>query len=417
MSRYADIFLNALMAPHQMVVSCDVEYAGVPKGSLALIGGSVTADRASSVRRTATINADPGPFWDGPLANFLRPYGTRLRVKRGVRYPDGTTQTYSVFYGRIDAVESSAQRLTMRCSDLAADVVDARFPNTMTPERLTGGSPTMLIVDAISALIKAAFSRPVSVDISRVSTADRAQTVRRGTSWQQERADALNELCTQLGGTAAGSLGGYEWYADADGVFHVDPLPAVIPPTAPIAWIIDQGDQGVLIDRTATTDRTGVYNGVVVTSEPVGGVMPAYGEAYQYGGNLDWNSGEFGKVVQFYTGQHVNTTAAANALAANLLQNSISGVRSAAVTCIPNPKLQLSDVVRLFSSPYIDEMAYIQSMTMPLDPETAMSMTVFQSMESSGALAADGQRRFRQARRRIPEGAQWRPTPSTSLMP
>ncbi len=417
MSRYTDIFLNSLMAPHQMAVSCDVEYGGVVRGSLNVIGGSVTADRSSSVRRTATVSADPEQVWEGPLANYLRPYGARLRILRGVRYPDGTKQTYPVFYGRIDAVESGNQRLTIRCSDLAADVIDARFPNTMTPERLTGGSPTMTIVDAVTQLIKAVFSRTVTVDTSKVSVVDRTQTVRRGTSWQQERGDALNELCTQLGGTTAGSLAGYEWYADPDGVFHIDPLPAVIPPSAPVAWIIDSGDQGVLVDRTAVVDRTNVYNQVVVTSEPVGGVMPAYGEAHQIGGELDWvTPSDFGRVVQFYTGQHVNSSAAAEALADNLLANTVSEIRNASVTCVPNPKLRLSDVVRLFAPPYIDKLSYIQNMTMPLDPETPMTMTLFDSMETvSGSAFADGRRRFRPARRRIPEGAIWRPTQSTSL--
>lgn len=411
MSRYPDVFRNTLMAPHQMAVSCKVEYAGTERGQLAVIGGSVTADRTSSVRRTCDISVDPTQVWEGPLAGYLRPYGARLRVERGLRYADGTLEMYPVFYGRIEMVESSIQTLHIRCSDLGADVIDARFPNTMTPERLTGGSPTMPIVDAVTALIREVHPS-VDVDISKVSAVDRTQPVRRGTSWQQERGDALNELCTQLGGTTPGSLAGYEWYADPEGRFHIDPLPAVIPPTAPVAWIVDQGDQGVLVERTATVDRTNVYNGIVVTSEPVGGVMPAYGDAYQASGDLAWG-GPFGKVVQFYTGQHVNTTAAAEALADNLLANSVSEARSCQVTCVPNPKLRLSDVVRLFAGEHLDEMTYIQNMSMPLDPESPMTMTLFQSMEAVPA-TLDRRRRFRPARRRIPEEAQWRPTRSTS---
>lgn len=395
MSRYTDPFLNALMYSHQIVVRGELWYNNALVGPIDIVGGSVNADRAGSVRRTAQLQLDAGVLDDPVTGPRLDPYGSRVKLFRGIRYAAGAVEEVQVFFGRIDAVEVRLDGIAVRCSDLAADVVDARFLTPMSPSRLAGAPTTLL--GCIKALVNDVHPG-MGWNTSGVTAT--TATVNPATTWSQERGDALDSLCTQL-------QGGCEWYIDVDGTAHVHPLPAVITAGTPAVWILDTGDLGVLVDRTATVDRQGVYNGVAVTGEPIGGTQPAEGTWTDTtpGSSTLWG-GPFGKVVAYYTGQQLspNTTAEAQKLAQTLGVNSIASVRNLTATCIPNPKLRLGDVVRVFSaSADIDGMYFVQNFTLPLDPEQAMTVTLYAALEQAGT-------QWRDAELRIPEGATWRPT-------
>lgn len=390
--RYADKFLNALMYSHQIWIRAELWY-GQPAAwvaALNIANGSINGERSGSVRRTATITVDPGAL---KLPHF-EPYGARLKLFRGIVYPGGGVEEVQVFYGRIEAIESSLDGVTVRASDLAADIMDARFlVSPMSPGALPG-APTK-ILDAIKALILdvhpgIAFDTTGIKPESNIALAP-------GTNWSQERGDALDSLCTQL-------QGGCEWFIDMNGVANIRPLPAVLPlGTAPV-WVIDSGDEGVLIERSSTVDRQNVYNGAVVFGEAVGGDTGAtnHWEDDRPGSLTHWD-GPFGHSVQYYNGQQVNTTQAALDLAKNMVLNSISAIRSLNVTCVANPKLQLGAVVRVFSArAEIDGVFYVQSLTLPMEPETAMTLTVNSALEASGTS-------YRDAELRIPEGAVWQP--------
>lgn len=392
--RYPDPWSNTLLDSHEVAVRTEVWFAGVNVGRLEIISGSVSADRASSVRRTATITINPDALVTPGLRERLNPFGTQLRLWRGIRYPGGAVEDEQVFTGRIESVSDSLTGVTIRASDSAADIVDARFPNPVPANHYTYVSNK--ITDVITALIK-----EVRADAEVIIDDTSVAEVRSGTSWEQERSDALDSLCTQLGA-------GNEWFADKLGVFRVKALPAAITISTPAVWIIDSGDDGVLIDRVSELDRSGVYNQVVVVGEAVGGSLSANAHAE----DLDPDSptlygGPFGKVPNFYTGQQVTSTIAANELAIQLLVNSIAATRTLAVTCVPNPRIELGDVVRVFNGRAgVDGMYFVQSFELPLDPETPMTMNLRAALTIT---VEDGINSYEAAELRIPPGSTWAP--------
>ena len=392
--RYPDLFRNALMSSHQAYTRGEFWYNETYLAPINVVTGSVSADRAGSVRRTAQVGVDPNVAEDPAVANLLTPYGTHVKLFRGIRYPNGQREEYQVFYGRIDQVERSLQNLSIHCSDRSADIVDARFENRAWAGNYgTIGNATTGTCAAIAkALILEVFPT-ASVTVATTNTT----LVRGDTGWDRERSDALDSLCTQIGA---------EWFADMFGAFHIRTLPAVADANTPIVWVIDAGDSGVLINRNSVDDRQNVYNHVVVISEPFNGVEPARG----YAKDTDPTSptrygGPFGKVTGFYEGQHVDSNINAGILAGQLLQQGLAAVQAITVDCVANPKLQLADVVRVFyPSENIDAMYFVQAMELPLDPESPMRLTLYSARQQ---LAAN---RWGPLRKGIPEGASWQPS-------
>lgn len=413
-ARYTDPFLNALMYSHQITVRGELWYNNALVGPLSVAAGSVDGDRSNLVRRTARVTLDPSTWTSTVTGPRLNPYGSRVKLWRGIHYPNGSVDEVQVFYGRIDSVDYSFNGVDLTCSGLGADVVDSRFLSTIKPADLPGAPTTM--VNTIKALITDALpGLTVTVDPTIVDRPLDANVV---AGWSTERADALDSLCTQLSvGTGSTGTVGCEWFIDMAGVGQVKPLPAVITSSTPAVWIIDTGDVGVLVDRTVTTGRTNVFNGCSVDGEPVGGITPAHAvwlNDVAHGASANdpmlWG-GPFGKVPTTFSGQQLdpNDTLAAQKLARNLCLNALAAARSIAATCIANPKLQLGDVVRVFTGTAgvggADGMYFVQSLSLPLDPDSAMTMVLSQAMQS-GTQAGS----YEPASLRIPRGATWRPT-------
>ncbi len=131
--RYADKFLNALMDPHHIYLDAQLWYNDALVGTLPLVSGSVNADRAGDVRRTASLSLDPSILSDSTLAARLNPKGSIVKLWRGVRYPDSTGESYQIFTGRTDSVQTSMDQVNVNCSDMGAFVTDARFTAPYEP--------------------------------------------------------------------------------------------------------------------------------------------------------------------------------------------------------------------------------------------------------------------------------------------
>jgi len=394
MTRYSDPFLEALMYSHQVSVRGELWPIGAVRGlPLAIVSGSVSADRNAVVRRTAQLTVDP-TFAPASIHDALTPYGAQIKLWRGIRYINGAVEEYPIFNGRVESVDNSIDGINVRGSDRAADIVDAKFATPAEGVAYYGTGTTKVTEEAKKFILQVVPTATVTIRSTSSAYVGRAMTN------DQDRADLVTTLVT-----AAGA----EWYADPTGVFYIDPLPAVISPTTQPVWIVDSGDVGVTIDRAATLDRQGVYNQVVVDGEAVGGTqgahsfwhVPGVGEPEFDPNNPMYYGGPYGKVTGFFSGQAVNSTQAALDLAKVLCLNSIAKTRSIQVTCVPNPKLRLGEVVRVYGlSEGIDGMYYVQQMELPLGPDDAMTMSLNESVELTSAS-------YRMAGRRIPEGASW----------
>lgn len=361
MTRYADPFLNALMYPHQITVRGELYFEGAKVDDITFMSGNVDMDRSSTVRRNFNGAFDPRKA-PKSIYDKLTPFGAVLKVFRGIRWPDGRVEEYAIFYGRVEFVEFSRFSCTVRATDLAANISDARFE---APRTATKG---MTVIDQMKALITDVLPDAI-IDVTSTAT----QTITTPATWDRERDEALDNLA----GTIAA-----EWYAGPDGHFKINPLPAL--GTGSAVWIVDAGDTGTLITRDTMLDRTGIYNAVVVNGEPPDGTTPAYGIARDTNpASLVRWGGPFGKVPKFYSSQFITTNAQANQVALDMLADAIAGVQGVRVTCVPNPRLLGGQVVQVKSGMSgWDGLYFINAFTLPLMPEEPMSMACNVALES-----------------------------------
>lgn len=354
MSRYSDRYLNALMAPHKMTSRAELYFGGGKVGDLQLVEGLVNADRGSLVRRTFEGTLDPTNA-PASLTDKLTPYGSQLKVFRGIEYNDTTIDEFPVFYGRVESVDFGLNGVTVRCADLAADVVDTRFEVPRTGTR--GAQIRHFMRDLIQEAVPG-----VTVDILTTDTS----TITTPSVWDRERSEALQSLAPSISS---------EWFAMADGTFQIAPLPAV--QASPVAvWIVDSGDIGVAIERLTVLDRADVYNSVVVNGEPSDSTPAVYAVARDTNpaSPTRWG-GPFGKVPAFFSSGVLTSTAQAQATANALLVSAIAGTRSVEVRCVPNAKLRLGDVVFISTGQAgFDGMYYANAFTLPAGPGEPMTM-------------------------------------------
>jgi hypothetical protein len=80
-------FRDAVRAPHQHVARVEVLRDGAVIRTLDVHGGSVDADRSNRIlRRFEATVADPtGELTPGDMRDLLAPFGTEVRLYRGVR--------------------------------------------------------------------------------------------------------------------------------------------------------------------------------------------------------------------------------------------------------------------------------------------------------------------------------------------
>lgn len=387
--RYTDPYLNALMDSHGMTLRCELWLSGTNVGRLSVQSGSVSCDRGSSVRRTATLSLDPGNVTDPVLGPKLNPYGSLIKIWRGIRYPNGVVAEAQIFTGRIDAITVNIKDVSVRCSDMAAMVVDSRFG-----KRYQVTNATTKVIDLVRTLITDAVPGATFYqDIVPAPTL----VVRNGTVWEQERSEALDQLATQVGG---------EWFADTAGDFHLRTLPATITASTVPAWIIDTGDSGVLVSNVVTSDRQNVFNEVWVEGTPIGGTQSAVGHWQDTNAaSPTYFGGPYGKIPTWYTGQQLdpNDTIAADTLAAKLGQQSVSATSSLSVSCVVNAKLNLGDPVTVYAPRFgVNGTYYIQSMDIPLTMSDTMTLTLNRAIVVAGTS-------WEWAPPRIPEGSTWQP--------
>jgi hypothetical protein len=344
------------MYPHQMTARAELFYGGGKVGdfNLASSSGAVNADRAAITRRTFSATVDPA-MTPKSLTDRLTPYGSQIKVFRGIRYNDNSVEEYPIFFGRIDSLDFSRNSMVIRASDRAADVADTRFevPRVATQGAQVRNQMRDLITEAVVG---------ATVNI----TTTNASIITTPAVWDRERTEALDNLGYTIGA---------EWYAMPDETWAISPLPASTA-SGPATWIIDSGDIGVAVTRETNLDRGNVFNAVVVNGEPPNGTAPAYGVARDTNGSSPtvWG-GAYGKVPMFFSSQFITTNAQAVATAQALLAESVAGTRAVTVTCVPNPKLRLADVVMISTGQTgFDGLYYVQSFTLPTDPKTPMTI-------------------------------------------
>ncbi|MFG7940952.1 DUF5047 domain-containing protein [Streptomyces cacaoi] len=341
-------FLPALSESHVPVSVVELHRPDGRVEEVVHTGGSVTVDRSSAARRTATVESPAIELLPWTAADYLAVSGARLRILRGVAHPDGVVETVPIFYGRLDSITGDPEEgsVTLSASGLEAVVADDKFLAPYSTRNATAA------ITSITALIRS--SLPDAV-ITATAPDDPLGPV----TWDTEgdRWSAVQEIATAVGADV---------YADADGIFHVAPLPDVL--EAPVVWEVAAGPGGALVGAARGWSRDGMYNVVIATGEntetdtaPVSAVMQDEDPT-----SPTYYAGPFGRVPRFYSSSTLTTVGAAESAARKLLLDSVKPGMTADISSLPNPLLEPGDVIRVVHSSGKRDLYQVQSFSIDL---------------------------------------------------
>lgn len=334
---------------------------GVETGvELDVTEGTVTLDGNAANRGRCDLTVmDDGSLGLIPklATDALTPYGNEVRVERGIRYPEGTTELVSLGVFRIQSVDvadtGAGLQIQITGLDRSARVVDARFESAFS---IAGTNPA-LAIETYLLDVNPATTFGEWIDVGG------SLTLRVGEEGG-DRWAFLQTIATDYG---------LELFFDGDGDAVLRPITTTSDdPTASLV----EGEGGLLLEASRSWVREGTYNRVIATGEaPADGVTPAArGVATDSNGaSPTYYYGPFGKVPRFYTGIFENDAQAATA-AAGILIGELGTTQTVSFGSVVNPALEPGDVVQITRARTgIDELHIVDSVTIPLGADAEMS--------------------------------------------
>jgi hypothetical protein len=342
-------------------MALSVERSASPLGpwtalKYAVSDGSVSIDRGD-VRRTLSMTV---VGWSSPqeaLAD-LSPYATFVRVRRGIVLPGGDEMVdLGVF--RIYDAKANLNSLEVTGFSQEVDLRDQRLTAPVT--RASGTTGT--ISEEMELLIAAA------IPDATLTFGPGTYDPNMGEVYvERDRLKALQDFAASAGG---------EFYATTSGASFAVTVPSTI--LDPPVWIVDAGPTGVLVSYTRSYTRGKVYNGVVVSNEtsssdPLVEPIRVLVVDLDQGSPTYWY-GPFGQVPRFYTSGFIYTRAQAIAAGTSILSKESGLAAGLDFEAVPNPALDVDDVVQVVFSDRTSEIHVIDSVKIGLGASSTVSAT------------------------------------------
>lgn len=351
MQTVTDVFQATVAASHQVAVEVDVLFnRAVIEEGLAVVDGSVDVDRtAQALSRCSVTFAEPLliPTVTGGL---LSPYGYELLIKRGI---PGELIPLGVFPIQKATVDGVSLITDVTAIDRSQLVRDARFEDDYTVASGTN------YATAIAALVAAGVTGLEYLFASTTHT-----TPQLVFEAQSDRWDAAQKM--------AGSIG-CELFFDGLGrlVLRAEPDLSTATPTLTVA----EGDGGVLVAASVELDRAPAYNKWIHSSTNAANVDTYTGSAVDDDpASPTYYFGPFGKKPKFFTSEFYASDAQCAAGAQADKARSVGVARGLQFEMVPNPAVTAGEVVLVQRAALgVDEVHVIDSFTVPLGPEGAMS--------------------------------------------
>lgn len=325
-------------------------------------GGEIRAALTSRVSRTATFSASD-EWFPVSATHPMSPYHAIVEISAGIGYPDGSRELFPVFKGRVYLARRATDGMvTFRADDLAAEVVAADF------EKPVNSQPGASTVAEIQRLVSEGW--PYATFGTDDVTDARVPVL----SWDDDRGKACDDLSAVLEG---------RWYTLGNGDFvvrryaYTDLVPAL--------WITD-GENGTLSTADTTVTADDAYNSVVVTAERVDGGDPLRVVTREENPlSPAYFGGPFGMRVRKVRSQAALGLADVQRISVSQLVASTALSRQWDLTVTPDYTLEPGDVIGV-SSRGVEDVVAIDSLTYPLSPDAAMSISARSSIEASVSL-------------------------------
>jgi Domain of unknown function (DUF5047) len=325
----SDHFLELLRISHVIAAAAELVFPGETDTiSVPIEAGTVTIDRTADHRRVGTITIPWSLNAGEDLGIDIRtlPLGGYAIVHRGLRYADGTVELIQLGRLRVESVtwDTLAASASLELADRNAQVSDEPFS---APYSAKGQTPA----DAAVGIVRGVFGDTISY-----LTPYRPAGLLGDITYTGARTDALSALEQSYAA---------ETYFNANGDFVFDQAPG---DDEPVVWTVDAGATGVMVNAQESLDRTGIYNGVLVTGQGDADVPPVTGLAVFTDATspIRWG-GPFGKVLVLADSTSVVTAADAAATARSLLNLRLKQTRSLVITAAPNPALEAGDTIAI----------------------------------------------------------------------
>lgn len=374
-------YRTLLRGPHTPLVRVEVWRGDTQLDDrLPINGGRVEASLTSQITRRGTISVDRA-LYPADESGLLAPFGNSLRIYRGVRGGGGREFWFPVFRGLITGVSRKPrQPAVVTFSDRAAEVDEAEFE---VPEE---SRPDRSIIDEIMRLIREGVPGAEFGQHDPIAVRAAPQT------WERDRAGACDDLA---------AAGGAFWYAQADGLYVVRRVPWAWHPdvaadgtVSPVAEFYDAPSGLNSLGPDATIDTTEesmtrdpVYNSVVATADQGDGGAPLREVVRETNPMSPTHyGGEFGRRVTHVDVPAAATAAAVRAAGTTYLRRSRAASDAAAWSMVPDPSLELGDVLGLTTDGR-RRVQVLAEFTMPLTPEGSMACAGRSLVLPSGVIA------------------------------
>lgn len=302
-------------------------------GTFSWSGGSVTATLGNRVTRTLKVGIDEA-FYPWEAGDPFNPYGDELRVYAGLGWPNGGSEIFPVFRGRITTVGLPRSGLIqVSADDLAAEVALAGFEKPLSGPAsyaLPAGQQVYTL-DEFHRLVSNGFPDAV------FAASDITQRIVGQLTYSDDRGKALDDLATSVGGL---------WYTLADGSFTLRKVPWLSSGET-VATLTDDWD-GILVRATPTRSRSGVANIFRVVCERTDGAAPLTAIAEDRDPDSPINIyGPFGRKVKMIKVENASSAGQLEVIARDYIRRARALATSWDAEVMPDASLELGDVLEL----------------------------------------------------------------------
>jgi hypothetical protein len=311
----------------------------MPWTPLPWLGGKVKCDRNSNTRWSADLVLPPSV---NTAPGAINTFGTRIRIQRGFDLPRVGPELVPWGVYRVDDMSILRKgSVSLSLVGLEQQIIDDRFLTT----RKIGG-PTVSAATAIRQLVLESVP-DATFQFSAKSSNDVLSAI-------IEQKDRWGVIDAGVNGKSIATTIGAEAYFDGRGVFVVQDIPTVYNHAN-----MDLSKYGVIMNVKEGASRDGIYNIVRVSSEKSDGTTklgpvfawdrvptsPTYAGVNPVASIPSYEEAPFGRKVRYYSSPFFTSVAQMEAVAVNLVAESLGQKRTLSFDTFSNPALLAGDVV------------------------------------------------------------------------